>query len=200
MPATMDNPPPPLAPWSNRQVTTIRGQYHKFALIPMIERHAQWFDGGLISVAVEARALGDSAERMVRGPSIHVFDAAHEEEYLRFDIFGGVPHYHYILQEGQHNILWGYDADANGPMLPWVIAALRDRLPVLLRGAGADKLAAELEMQGWDTSILPAVAKAAAEAMAPRADDLVRAAEGMDWMYQWKAVHPQFNTVEPDGF
>ncbi len=44
--------------------------------------------------------------------------------------------------------------------------------------------------------MLAEVEKAAAEALAPREDDLVRAEEGMAWMYRWKAVHPQFNTVE----
>lgn len=196
MGATMDNPPPAMAPLSNRQVDTIRGQYHKFALIPMIEAHATWFDAGPVAIAVEARALGDSAERMVRGPSIHVFDARRQDEYLRFDVFGQVLHYHYILNATNHNILWGYDPDANGPMIPWVSAALRDRLPSLLRRAGADRLAAQVEEQGWDSSVLPAVERAATAALAPRDDDLVRAKEGMDWMYRWKEVHPQFNTVE----
>jgi hypothetical protein len=195
MAATMTNPPTATEPLSNRQVDTIRGQYHKFALIPMIESHATWFDAGLVSIAVEARALGDSAERMVRGPSIHVFDARHEDEFLRFDVFGQVLHYHYIHNETNHNTLWGYDPDTNGPMIPWVTAALRDRLPTLLRRAGANKLAAEVEEQGWDTSVLPAVERAANASLAPRENDLVRAKEGMDWMYQWKAVHPQFNTV-----
>lgn len=196
MVATMTNPPPATAPLSNRQVDTIRGQYHKFMLIPMIEHHARWFDAGLISIAVEARALGDSEERMVRGPSIHVFSADHQEEYLRFDVFGKVLHYHYILNEVNHNILWGYDPDTNGPMIPWAITALRDRLPTMLRRAGANALAAEVEEQGWDSSVLAGVEKAAAEALAPREDDVIRAKEGMDWMYRWQKVHPQFNTVE----
>jgi len=196
MGATMTNPPPATAPLSNRQVDTIRGQYHKFALIPMIEHHARWFDAGPISIAVEARALGDSREQMVRGPSIHVFSSDHSDEYIRFDVFGQVLHYHYILNDKNHNILWGYDPDTNGPMIPWVIAALRDRLPVMLRRAGAHALATEVEEQGWDASVLSGVERAAAEALAPREDDLVRAKEGMDWMYKWKEVHPQFNTVE----
>ena len=195
MGATMTNPPLATAPLSNRQVDTIRGQYHQFALIPMLEEHVTWFDAGPIAIAVEARALGDSAERMVRGPSIHVFDATRNEEYLRFDVFGAVLHYHYIHNDANHNTLWGYDPDTNGPMIPWVVAALRDRLPTLLRRADADKLAKDVEEQGWDTSVLPGVARAAAEALAPRADDLKRAKEGMDWMQRWKQVHPQFNTV-----
>lgn len=196
MGATMANPPPATAPLSNRQVDTIRGQLHKFMPIPMVEEHSTWFEGGPISIAVEQRALGDSPDRMVRGPSIHVFSADHKDEYVRFDVFGAVLHYHYILNDVNHNILWGYDPDTNGPMIPWAIAALRDRLPTLLRRAGADTLATEVEQSGWDTSILPGVARAAAAALAPQDDDLKRAREGMDWMYQWKEVHPQFNTVE----
>lgn len=196
MVATMTNPPPATAPLSNRQVDTIRGQLHKFMLIPPIEHHCQWFDAGPVSIAVEARALGDSPTRMVRGPSIHVFDARHEEEFLRFDVFGQVLHYHYILNEANHNILWGYDPDTNGPMIPWIAAALRDRLPTLLRRAGQHALATQVEESGWDSSVLPAVERAAAAALAPREDDLVRAREGMDWMYKWKEIHPQFNTVE----
>lgn len=200
MVATMESPPPARSPMSNRQVDTIRGQYHKFMLIPMIEHHAKWFEGGLISIAVEARALGDSPDRMVRGPSIHVFNAARDEEYIRFDVFGQVLHYHYILNDVNHNILWGYDPDSNGPMIPWAIAALRDRLPTLLRRCGANQLASQVEEQGWDTSILPDVARAATEALAPREDDLIRAKEGMEWMYRWKQLHPQFNTVDDGEF
>lgn len=198
MVATMENPPPAVQPVSNRQVDTIRGQYHKFMLIPLIEQHSRWFDAGPISIAVEARALGDNPDRMVRGPSIHVFNAAHTEEYLRYDIFGEVLHYHYILNKENHNILWGYDPDMNGPMIQWVIASLRDHLPALLRRAGEPALAAKVEESGWDISVLPEVEKVAADALRPREDDLVRAKEGMDWMYRWKAVHPQFNTVD-DG-
>lgn len=196
MVATMENPPAARQPRSNRQVDTIRGQLHRFMLIPIIEHHARWFEAGPITIAVEARALGDSAERMVRGPSIHVYSADRSEEYIRFDVFGKVLHYHYILNADDHNILWGYDPDVNGPMIPWAVGALRDRLPAMLRRCGAQRLASEVEEQGWDTSVLPEVAKAAAEALAPRDDDLVRAREGMAWMYRWKEIHPQFNTVE----
>ncbi len=187
--------PQPRAPHSNRQVDTIRGQLHKFMLIPLMEHHTSWFDAGPVSIGVEARALGDSLEQMVRGPSIHVCSADRSEEYLRFDVFGKVLHYHYILNADDYNILWGYDPDTNGAMIPWACAALRDRLPALLRRAGADALAREVEESGWDSSVLDGVAKAAAEALAPSADDLVRAKEGMEWMSAWKAVHPQFNTV-----
>ena len=183
-------------PRTNRQVETIRGQLHRFMLIPLMEHHTRWFDAGPVSIGVEARALGTGPDNMVRGPSIHVCSADRSKEYLRFDVFGAVLHYHYILNEEDHNILWGYDPDANGPMIPWVCAALRNRLPTMLRGAGAHLLATEVEQAGWDSSVLAGVEKAASEALAPRADDLERALQGMDWMMQWKKVHPQFNTVE----
>jgi len=183
-------------PRSNRMVDTIRGQLHKFMLIPLMEHHTRWFDAGPISIGVEARALGSSAEDMVRGPSIHVCSADHKEEYIRFDVFGKVLHYHYILNEPEHNILWGYDPDTNGPMIPWAIAALRDRLPTLLRRAQANTLATEVEECGWNSAVLDDVAKAASEALKPREGELALAKEGIDWMLKWKEVHPQFNTVE----
>lgn len=182
-------------PLSNRQVDTIRGQYHKFMLIPIMDHHTRWFDAGPISIGVEARALGDE-RMMVRGPSIHVCSADRSEEYIRFDVFGEVLHYHYCLPGKDHNILWGYDPDVNGPMIPWAVSALRDRLPTMLRAAGADELATQVEQQGWDSSVLGDVEKAASEALRPRDDDLERAREGINWMMEWKKVHPQFNTVE----
>ena len=185
---------------SNQQVPTVRGQYHTFTLIPLMEHHTRWFDAGPISIGVESRALGDSAENMVRGPSIHVFNAARDTEYIRFDVFGAVLHYHYVHQDRDANTLWGYDPDVNGPMIPWACAALRDRLPTLLRNAGAHALATEVEQSGWDSSVLGDVAKAASEALAPNDNDLVRAREGMDWMYAWKRVHPQFNTLDEQDY
>lgn len=186
--------PPPREPKSNRQVDTIRGQYHDFMLIPLMEHHTRWFDAGPVSIGVESRALGDERQ-IVRGPSIHVCNAVRDEEYIRFDVFGAVLHYHYIHNAAAANTLWGYDPAVNGPMIPWACEALRTRLPAMLRAAGAEPLAREVEESGWDASVLEDVARAAALALAPAEDDLVRAKEGMAWMMEWKAVHPQFNTV-----
>jgi hypothetical protein len=194
------NVPEPREVRSNQQVPTIRGQLHTFMLIPIMERHTRWFDAGPVSIGVEARALGDSAENMVRGPSIHVCNAARSEEYVRFDVFGKVLHYHYIHNEAAANTLWGYDPDVNGPMIPWAVNALHDRLPTLLRNAGAAALATEVEQCGWDSSVLDEVARAASEALAPREGELALAKEGMDWMYAWKSVHPQFNTLDEQAY
>jgi hypothetical protein len=183
-------------PLSNRTAElVVRGQYHKFMLIPPMEHHTRWFDAGPVSIGVEARALG-SEDHMIRGPSIHVFDAAHDKEFVRFDIFGDVLHYHFVLADKDHNIVWGYDPDTNGPMLDWAIAALRDRLPTMLRKAGAESVAREVEQQGWDASVLEHVRAEAVKALRPRPDDLERSREGMAWMAKWKDAHPQFNTVE----
>jgi len=169
-------------------------------LIPIIQAHTRWFDAGPVSIGVEARALGTSADNMVRGPSIHVCSADRREEYIRFDVFGKVLHYHYVHNADDTNTLWGYDPAANGPMIPWAIDALRHRLPVLLRASGADALATEVEQSGWDASVLAEVEREASAALAPRDDDLTRAQEGMEWMYRWKEVHPQFNTVEEGDY
>ena len=133
---------------------------------------------------------------MVRGPSIHVFSADRTKEFLRFDLFGSVLHYHYILDDLQHNIVWGYDPDANGPMLEWVIATLRLRLPAMLRKIGEIELAERIERGGWDSSILTAVEQAARVAERESEDELERAREGIEWMDRWKRIHPQFNTVD----
>ncbi len=200
MQAEFKHVPAPREVRSNHQVPTVRGQYHTFMPIPLMEHHTQWFDAGPVSIGVEARALGDSADNMVRGPSIHVFDARREKEFLRFDVFGKVLHYHYIHHDADANTLWGYDPSVNGPMIDWAVNALHDRLPTLLRNAGANDLATEVEQSGWDSSVLGDVARAASDALAPSENDLLRAKEGMDWMYAWKAVHPQFNTLDEQDY
>ena len=192
--------PEPREVRSNQMVPTIRGQLHTFMLIPIMEHHTRWFDAGPVSIGVEARALGDSEENMICGPSIHVCSADRSEEYIRFDVFGPVLHYHYIHNDQHANTLWGYDPDVNGPMIQWAVNALHDRLPTLLRNAGADKLAQQVEQMGWDTAVLDEVAQACTEALKPTEHDFLRAKEGMDWMYAWKAVHPQFNTLDEQEY
>ena len=180
----------------SKTVEVVRGQYHKFKLIPILEHHARWFEAGPVTIAVEARALGTSRERMVRGPSIHVFSADRSKEFIRFDLFGREQHYHYILDDLQHNIVWGYDSDANGPMLDWVISAPRQRLPAMLHEAGADELADKVQRESWDASVLPRVEQVARDADHETDNEPERAREGMEWMYRWKKIHPQFNTVD----
>jgi hypothetical protein len=132
-----------------------------------------------------------------RGASLHILNAERSEEYVRFDNFQHGPHYHYILNDLQHNVVWGYDPDSNGPMLPWALAAIRDRLPSLLRRAGAVATAERVEREGFDLAVLPKLEQAMTEAWertVTEADAMV--AEGRDWYVRWKEIHPQFNTVD----
>src|SRR5690606_20062458 len=93
------------------------------------------------------------------GLSLHVFDAATGAELLRFDLLDEHPHYHYINRVGFNDVV-AYDATANGPMLGWAIAALRTRLPDMLRVAGADDVAARVD----DSQLQPAIERALAHA------------------------------------
>jgi hypothetical protein len=87
------------------------------------------------------------------GVSIHVLAADDGHEYLRFDVFDGDPHYHYIRPSGDHNQVIGYDAAANGDMLPWAIGCLTTRLADMLREAGGGEVAARLNPGGLDAAI-----------------------------------------------
>jgi hypothetical protein len=182
---------------SEKTVDVVRGQLHKFMLLPVMEHHADWFEAGPVTFAVEARVIGDSKGGVAeRGASIHVFDAARRNEYARFDCFDRTPHYHYILNDVQHNVVWGYDPEVNGPMLAWALAAIRDRLPAILRGAHALELSEQVAHEGFDASVLAEVEQAmivARERTFPGTDMIE---EGLAWYARWKQIHPQFNTVE----
>lgn len=188
----------PLASPKRREtVEVVRGQLHKFMLIPIMPQHVAWIDAGPVSFGVEARALPDKEGGVgERGASLHVFDADRAEEYLRFDCFDGVPHYHYILNGPQHNVVWGYDADVNGPMKDWALDALRRRLPAMLRRAEANALADRIEREGFDIAALDKVDKAMDEAWVRTFPGTDLAEEGGRWYHRWKELHPQFNTVE----
>lgn len=86
----------------------------------------------------------------------------------------------------QHNIVWGYDAGVNGPMLPWAISVLRH--------AAAEELAERVEREDFDSKVQQATV-VAHEATIPGTDMLD---EAHVWMSRWKALHPQFNIVGQD--
>lgn len=182
---------------SEKTVHVVRGQYHKFMLIPIMDHNAQFFPAGPVTFGVEGRVLGDKQGNVgERGASLHVFNADRSEEYARFDCFEKYPHYHYILNDLQHNVVWGYDADINGPMLPWALGALRNRLPSILRHANAPAFADRIEKDGFDVTVLDAVERAMTAAWERTfpGTDLVQ--EGYDWYVRWKQLHPEFNTVD----
>jgi hypothetical protein len=181
----------------DKTVQVIRGQYHRFMLIPIMDHQAEFIPAGPVAFGIEGRAFADALGRVAeRGVSVHVFNADRSEEYARYDCFEGTPHYHYILNGPGHNVVWGYDPVINGPMLAWALGCIRERLPAILRGADAHELAERIEREGWDTSVLAAV-EAAALAQHERTCDAVGlAAEGLAWMKRWKALHPEFNTAD----
>jgi hypothetical protein len=118
------------------------------------------------------------------------------EEWLRFDWFEGHSHYHYLNPSDQTNTLWGYDREANGDIAPWAVRNIRERLPAMLRKAGAIRLAEKVEAEGFDTRVLDTVLQACDQAYKrtfPGAD-LVKPFK--DWEDRWRRVHPQFDTYD----
>lgn len=178
----------------------VRGTLHKFLPLPVMEQHAQWFEAGPVTLALEMRVLDDGQGRPgERSISIHVFNAERTREIVRFDCFDRFPHYHYILNEPQHNIVWGYDSDANGPMVDWSFDAIRNRLAAFLRRAGEDELANRAEREGLDISAVDRI-RQAIDDWEPSLPSEEAMAEAKDWYVQWKNIHPQFNTAAGQVF
>lgn len=178
----------------------VRGTLHKFLPLPVMPHHAQWFDAGPVTFALELRVLDDGqGQPGERSISIHVFDADRGKEYIRFDCFDRFPHYHYILNDAGHNIVWGYDPDANGPMLDWSFEALGRRLPALLRCTGESDLADGVEKEGLDSSAVDRI-RQAIEEWEPSLPSREAVAETREWYLHWKKVHPQFNTAAGEEF
>jgi hypothetical protein len=100
------------------------------------------------------------------GVSIHVCATDGGHEYLRFDVFDDDPHYHYVDTSGQSNRVVAFDDVAHGDMLPWALDRLRTKLPSMLRAAGGQDVAADVEAlpPAELESAVDAVAALAAEA------------------------------------
>ena len=189
--ATMD--PPPATP-------AVRGTLHRFLPLPVMQHHAKWFEAGPVSFALEMRVLDDGNGRPgERSISIHVFDPERKREMLRFDCFERFPHYHYIFNDTQENVVWGFDPDANGPMLDWSFDAIRNRLASFLRRAGEDAGAGQVDSEGRDSAAIDHLRQAIDdwEPSLPSPDAM---AEAKDWYMQWKTAHPQFNTATGQQF
>ncbi len=125
-----------------------------------------YFDAPPLRIGVEYRKVdpealaatyGDNAADMAEidahspeggftdeGVSIHVIDPGDAHEYLRFDVFVDEPHYHYVHKGDGTNTVVEFDEAALGPMMPWMLDQLRDRLPSMLRRAGAAALAEQV--------------------------------------------------------
>ena len=79
------------------------------------------------------------------GVSLHVRSAEDGHEFVRFDVFDGEPHYHYVRPTGDHNNVVSFDPVADGEMLPWALDRLRNRLGDMLTEAGGGDLAPRLD-------------------------------------------------------
>ena len=139
------------------------GRAYTVMPIPMVPEHCVEISAGPVTFVVEARALSDDAiienekSRGVSdgvdhdkgvddyGASLHVCDADGRlgKEFLRFDAFDNEPHYHYIFNESQSNVVVRFDNVAEGDPLEWTLRGVGSRLAEMLEYAeGADVAAA----------------------------------------------------------
>jgi len=183
-----------------RATPAVRGTIHRFLPLPVMQHHAQWFEAGPVSFALEMRVLDDGNGRPgERSISIHVFNPERDREMVRFDCFDRFPHYHYIFTDEQYNIVWGYDPDANGPMLDWSFSAIRNRLASFLRRAGENSYADQVDREGLDMSAIDRL-RQAIDDWKPSLPSEEAMAEAKDWYVKWKTSHPQFNTATGQQF
>lgn len=136
--------------------------------MPHDESKTRFVDAGVLRIGIEHRVLdteavnrhfdaqgvednagfgGSTRGRQFedQGFSLHVFGTDDGFEYLRFDCFGEDPHYHYIVPGLDGVVKLSFDPVANGNIVDWVLDRLRDRLPAMLRNAGAFELANEVD-------------------------------------------------------
>jgi len=149
------------------------GVQHERSPIPIREAETTYVPAGAIKIGVEGRTLqaeaielalrlgtdlpAEQVEERVRfsqmgasgmqadgGPSLHILSAAAGAEYLRFDCFRDIPHYHY-LDPGKTNTIVNFDRFANGDPLEWALERISHSLSDMLRAVGADDLVDALE-------------------------------------------------------
>jgi hypothetical protein len=135
---------------------------------PPKESDTTWLPAGAVTIGIEYRTLDPEslvelyrdnpdhlAEMLAKSPdggfadsgvSLHVKGTDDGHEYLRFDVFDGEPHYHYVYAgpEIVNNVVV-FDTFAHGDMLPFALACLRTRLSEMLTRAGGAHVAAALD-------------------------------------------------------
>jgi hypothetical protein len=151
-------------------VTPSIGKTYNMPPQPADEAATTYLDAGAVSIGVEYRVVDpeslretykDDAAQLAEleerspeggfyaeGLSLHVVAKADGHEYLRFDLFDDPPHYHYNhpVVDGEYtNNVIDYDIASNGPMLEWTLDKLRTRLPEMLRQAGGESVAAQVD-------------------------------------------------------
>jgi hypothetical protein len=170
------------------------GKVYNVQPMPPEPSATRWLPAGVLTFGVEYREVdpealaatysanaADMAEINEHSPaggfvdqgvSIHVCGTDDHHEYLRFDVFDGDPHYHYVHRSGTINNVIDFDEHAHGEMLPWALDCLRHRLPDMLPHAGGADLVPALD----DAVLGPVIDDVAA--MAERAQAAQRAAAG----------------------
>lgn len=140
------------------------GQLAEAPMDPIVEERTVYVARGPLLIGVEPRQLYGRFATLApadaavphdglapgvatdSGVTVHVLARGSGHEFLRFDLFERVPHYHYNRppRPGRTSDNWIvlFDPVANGEMLPWVVTCLRTRLVSMLREAGGDTLAA----------------------------------------------------------
>lgn len=137
---------------------------------PPVEANTEWFPAGAVTIGVEYRALDpdslvetykDNPEQLRemlekspdggftdQGVSLHVKGTAEDHEYLRFDVFDGEPHYHYVHNDPNEiiNHVVGFDTAAHGDdMMDFAIDCIRNRMPAMLPKASGAHLVSQLD-------------------------------------------------------
>ena len=74
-----------------------------------------------------------------------------EVELLRFDCFDHAPHYHYGPEKRNERLM--LEKTTEGDSLDWTMRQLREHLPEMLRRAGYDDLASNLDVEGTASTI-----------------------------------------------
>jgi hypothetical protein len=137
----------------------VLGRAYPVMPIPMVPEACTDVPAGPITFVVEGRRLTDEAilgNAIERGGldaieqpdgvddgglTIHVLGTDDRLEHLRFDCFEHEPHYHYIRNAEQANVVVRIDTFAEGDPTEWSLRCLRERLPEMLAHAGAPELA-----------------------------------------------------------
>jgi hypothetical protein len=139
-----------------------RGNRYEVMPIPMVTEHCIPVAAGPVQLVVESRQLtdkilsdtyanGEIPDAEVHfddfGASLHVCGTADGLEHLRFDCFENEPHYHYIEQDHQANVIVRIDEIAVGDPIDFSLACVENHLAEMLRNAGAVGLADEVAAQ-----------------------------------------------------
>jgi hypothetical protein len=123
--------------------------------IPMVAEMCVPVDAGPVRFVVESRQLttailaDTSRDQEIpeahvefddSGPTVHVCGTDDGLEHLRFDCFEHEPHYHYIRNAEQSNVVCRIDEVAVGDPVEFTLRCLRTQLPEMLDLAGATEL------------------------------------------------------------